>query len=377
MREDDQMAQVNQRAWKVPGQRAKRKAWGFTAQINGRQIRRYKTEWTQDDAERELAAAVLQMEPERPNDASITLAAAAERYLGLKARKRTFTEDKRKLEHLKAAFGETTLLAQITADRISKYKARRLATTRMIGATEKLLSAAAVNRPLALLRHLLRLAHDEWGVLDRVPKIRTEKEPQGRLRWLTRVEATNLLAACRKSKNKALHDLVEFCMFTGVRRGEALALSWDRVDRARGVVRLELTKSGRRREVPLSSNADGVLARRWTPGATGYVFGSRNWNAFRSAWEAALATAGLDTFRFHDLRHTFASWLVQRGRTLKEVQEALGHQTITMTMRYSHLAPDHLRAAVAVLDDVLSSPKSEPTKVSAQEHVAVDGVSVN
>ena len=77
------MAQVNQRAWKVPGQRAKRKAWGFTAQINGRQIRRYKTEWTQDDAERELAAA-LQMEPERPNDASITLAAAAERYLGLK-----------------------------------------------------------------------------------------------------------------------------------------------------------------------------------------------------------------------------------------------------------------------------------------------------
>src|SRR5437762_3406652 len=93
-----------------------------------------------------------------------------------------------------AAFGETTLLAQITADRISKYKARRLATTRMIGATEKLLSAAAVNRPLALLRHLLRLAHDEWGVLDRVPKIRTEKEPQGRLRWLTRVEATNLLA---------------------------------------------------------------------------------------------------------------------------------------------------------------------------------------
>ena len=106
---------------------------------------------------------------------------------------------------------------------------------------------------------------------------------------------------------------------------------------------------------------------------------SRNWNAFRSAWEAALAMAGLEDFRFHDLRHTFASWLVQRGRTLKEVQEALGHQTITMTMRYSHLAPDHLRAAVAVLDGVLSSPESEPTKASAQgsaqESVAVSGVS--
>lgn len=164
------MAQVNQRAWKVPGQRAKRKAWGFTAQINGRQIRRYKTEWTQDDAERELAATVLPVEPERPKDASITLAAAAERYLGLKARKRTITEDKRTLENLKAAFGETTLLTQITADRIIKYKARRLATTRMIGATEKPLSAAAVNRPLALLRHLLRLAHDEWALSTEYPR---------------------------------------------------------------------------------------------------------------------------------------------------------------------------------------------------------------
>jgi integrase len=352
------MAQVNQRAWKVPGQRARRKAWGFTAQLNGRQVRRYKAEWTQDDAERELAAALLQVEPARPKEAGITLAAAAERYLGLKASKRTIAEDRRTLEHLKSAFGETTLLTQITADRISQYKARRLATTRTIGATQKPLSAAAVNRPLAVLRHLLRLAHEEWGVLDRVPKIRTEKEPQGRLRWLTRAEATNLLTACRKSKNKALADLVEFCMFTGVRRGEALALTWDRVDRARGVVRLELT-----------------------PDATGYVFGSRNWNAFRSAWEAALATARPESFRFHDLRHTFASWLVQRGRTLKEVQEALGHQTITMTMRYSHLAPDHLRAAVAVLDGVLSSSESEPTKVSAQESaqepVAVDGVSAN
>jgi integrase len=118
-----------------------------------------------------------------------------------------------------------------------------------------------------------------------------------------------------------------------------------------------------------------------TPEATGYVLGSRNWNAFRSAWEAAVATAGLESFRCHDLRHTFASWLVQRGRTLKEVQEALGHTMITMTMRYSHLAPDQLRAAVAALDGVLSSRESEPTKVSAQgsaqEAVAVSGVSAN
>jgi integrase len=211
------------------------------------------------------------------------------------------------------------------------------------------------------------LAHEEWGVLDAVPKIRSEKEPQGRLRWLTEQEVTKLLAACSRSKNEALADLVEFAPFTGVRRGEALGVTWDRVDRARGVIRLELTKSGQRREVSLSANANAVLARRWTQDIKGYVFGTRNWNAFRSAWEAAVASAGIDGFRFHDLRHTFASWLVQRGRTLKEVQEALGHTTITMTMRYSHLAPDHLRAAVAVLDSVLPASKSQLAKLSAQE----------
>ena len=363
------MAQVNQRLWKIPGQRTKRKAWGFTAQINGKQVRRYKAEWAQDDAEAELAKALLKIEPEKPKGAGITLVQAAERYLATKTHKRTIEADRRQLELLKAEFGGETPLAEITASRISAYKAKRLAAVRKIGdgAIERRLSAAAVNRPLALLRHLLRLAHEEWGELDVVPKIRTEKEPQGRLRWLTQEEATNVLAACKKSRNVTLADLVEFSLFTGVRRGEALGLTWDRVDRARGVIRLELTKSGRRREVPLSSNADAVLARRWTPGAKGDVFGSRNWNSFRSAWEAALAAAGVEGFRFHDLRHTFASWLVQRGRTLKEVQEALGHQTIAMTMRYSHLAPDHLRAAVAVLDDVLPAPQlSESTTISAQ-----------
>lgn len=365
------MAQVNQRLWKLPGQRTKRKAWGFTAQINGKQVRRYKTEWTQDEAEAELAKALLEIESEKPKGPGITLAQATERYLAGKARKRTVAADRRQLDLLKAEFGGETRLAEITASRISEYKAKRLSAVRTVGkgesVVERRLTAAAVNRPLALLRHLLRLAHEEWGELDVVPKIRTEKEPQGRLRWLTQEEATKVLSACKKSRNAALADLVEFSLFTGVRRGEALGLTWDRVDRARGVIRLELTKSGRRREVPLSSNADAALARRWTPGVKGYVFGSRNWNSFRSAWESALAAAGIEDLRFHDLRHTFASWLVQRGRTLREVQEALGHQTITMTMRYSHLAPDHLRAAVAVLDDVLLPlPLPESTKVSAQ-----------
>src|SRR5437867_968683 len=107
------MAQVNQRLWKIPGQRTKRKAWGFTAQINGKQVRRYEAEWAQDDAEAELAKALLQMEPEKPKGPGITLAQAAERYLASKARKRTIEGDRRQLELLRAEFGAVTPLAEI------------------------------------------------------------------------------------------------------------------------------------------------------------------------------------------------------------------------------------------------------------------------
>jgi len=217
------------------------------------------------------------------------------------------------------------------------------------------LSAAAVNRPLGLLRSLLRQAK-KWKLLDEVPEIEFEEEPTGVIRFLTPEEATRLLAACRQSRNAALADLVEFAMFTGVRRGEALGLEWENVDRSRGVVVLVKTKNGKPRDVQLSRNADAVLARRWAQGAAGLVFGSRNWNSFRQAWVGALKAAGIRRFRFHDLRHTTASWLVQQGRSLKEVKELLGHSDIAITLRYAHLAPDHLRAAVASLDGILDVP---------------------
>src|SRR2546428_1470494 len=216
------MARVNQRLWKIPGQRTKRKAWDFTAQINGKPVRRYKAEWTQDDAEAELAKAVLQIEPEKPKGPGITLAQAADRYLATKARKRTVEADRRQLDLLKAEFGAETPLAEITASRISEYKTKRLAAVRTIGegeaAVERRLTAAAVNRPLALVRHLLRLAHEEWEAIHNVPRIRLEKEPQGRLRWLI----TRLLDAAAKSRNKELRAAVIVALNTGLRRGELL-----------------------------------------------------------------------------------------------------------------------------------------------------------
>src|SRR5207249_3761518 len=164
------------------------------------------------------------------------------------------------------AFGEDTPLTEITAGRISEYKAGRLAAVRTIGegesATERRLTAAAVNRPLALLRHLLRLAHDEWEELPAVPTIKLEREPQGRLRYLESDEEVRLLDACGRSRTKHLAAVVRVALETGLRRGELLGLTWDQVDMSRGVIRLAdtQTKSGRRREVPMRQAVYVVLA---------------------------------------------------------------------------------------------------------------------
>jgi integrase len=365
------MAEVNQRAWRPRGQRAKKKAWGYTIQVDGKQVKSYRAEWTKDDAEKELAKVKLGIEQAPKATATgITLGEASDRYVKEKSRKRTVAEDRRLFDRvLLPALGKETPLADVTAAAISKFRSDRLGTTsprrKKDDGSSAPIAAASVNRPLALLRHLLRIACHEWEVISTVPRIKLEKEPQGRLRWLEPEAARSLLAACRESRNPALVDLVEFALFTGLRQSEAVELTWDRVDFSRGVIRLELTKSGKRREVQLNAGADAVLVRRG-PKPAGYVFAPGRWDAFRTAWENAVKRASLDDFRFHDLRHTFASWAVQRGASLSEVKELLGHSSLTMVLRYAHLAPEHLRRAVSRLDGVLQiTPATDSPDFSA------------
>src|SRR5438128_7727204 len=225
------MAKIRQRTWRVRGQRTKRKAWGFVTVENGNQVRCFKAEWTKEDAENALAARLLKIDQEpKVKAAGLTLAQAAERYLATKARKRSLAKDRRTLEHFKSMFGADTALADITASRISEYKAQRLAATSVKDAQGKgtLLSAAAVNRPLALLRHLLRLAHEEWEVLPAVPRIKLEKQPEGRIRWLggqAPDEEARRLAACAQSKNPELVKKVTIALESGLRKGELHGLA--------------------------------------------------------------------------------------------------------------------------------------------------------
>ncbi len=93
------------------------------------------------------------------------------------------------------------------------------------------------------------------------------------------------------------------------------------------------------------------------------LFASGNWDSYRTSWDTTLAHAGIEDCKFHDLRHTYASWLVQAGRPILEVRDLLGHASLSMTMRYAHLAPERLRAAVAVLDELdVPVPAPEATK---------------
>jgi integrase len=344
--------------------------------VDGKQKRIYRSEWTKDDAEKALAALLLEVAPPGTVEPTsrMTLAEAAERYLGTKARKRTLKMDERALRHLKSAFGADTALEDLTASGISEYKAKRLATKIGNPGAERLLTAAAVNRPLALLRHLLRIAHEEWEALPAVPRIRLEKEPQGRLRWLTEEEIKKLLEACERSRNRDLRAAVIVAINTGLRRGELLGLTWDRVELSRGVVRLEVTKSGRRREVPLNAESYTALVS-LGPKESGRVFRKRS---LRKAYENAVENAKLDDVNFHTLRHTFASWAVMRGVSLKELQELLGHSSLAMTMRYAHLAPERLRSAVTRLEGLTSSkPATESTQASTQDACSPEGVLPN
>lgn len=265
------------------------------------------------------------------------------------------------------------------------WRARVTTATERLGAPP---SKATASRELDCLRSALSKAV-EWKVLAKNPLIGLRKrtvESRKVVRSLTPDEEARLRRAlnnrdrwmveARASGNRwrALRDeplypelpegaygdhlnpAVLLAMNTGLRRGELLSLTWADIDleNQRLTVRPERAKNGRQRHVPLNGEAQAVLAQ-WGAqrGREGQLFAVAD---VKTAWGAILRAAGIVGFRFHDLRHHFASKLVQASVDLNTVRELLGHADIKMTLRYAHLAPDHLAAAVAKLE--LSKLKS-------------------
>jgi integrase len=213
-------------------------------------------------------------------------------------------------------------------------------------------------RYLAALSHAFTVAVREWGWLDDNPvrKVRRPTEPGGRVRFLSEEERTALLGACKKSRNPLLHPLVVLALATGARLGELLSLRWSDVDLARGVARLARTKNGEPRTLSLTGHALALLAARAAEhgGDTSFVFPSghgRTPATLRKPWEAALVEAKIENFRFHDLRHTAASYLAMTGATPTDIAAVLGHKTLAMVKRYTHLSDRHVRDVVARMNE--------------------------
>ena len=177
------------------------------------------------------------------------------------------------------------------------------------------------------------------------------REPPPRTRYLAPDELERLIFAAPRH----LVPIIKIAALTGMRMGEILGLMWEDVAPDGGSVRLTRTKTGEARTVFLCGAARAVLVELRTKARGSFVFhhGGRRFTYINNGWRKALRLAGIDDFRFHDLRHTFASHMVMSGADLPTVQAMLGHKTITMTMRYSHLSARHIREAVAKLDEVV------------------------
>lgn len=214
---------------------------------------------------------------------------------------------------------------------------------------------STANRYLAVIRSILRKARDEWEWIEHIPKISLYKEPDGRTRALNYEEFARLHAELPSH----LADMALFTVATGLRQANVAKLEWAEVDVAlrHAWIPADKFKNGSPHAVPLNEIALAVLQKQIGKHAT-HVFtyrGAPVTNVSTKAWKAALKRAGIENFRWHDLRHTFATWHRQAGTPNHELQRLGGWKTPAMVERYAHIAPEGLQSAASRLDNPLRS----------------------
>lgn len=277
------------------------------------------------------------------------------RYLAMKAHLRSI-EDVKQIFRKLDPYLRTLTLNEISGEVVWKITQ---------GELNRGCKPATVNRSLASLRALLRMARDEWQWIDNFPKIRLLGGEVERDRWLTRDEADRLIKACAPH----LAALVRFALATGCRASEITNLEWDRVDLERGHAWLNQTKNGTPRGVPLNRDAVAVLEVQLGQHPR-YCFTYRGepirHGLTNHGWQTAIKAAGLEDIRFHDLRHTWASWHRQLGTSTDELKDLGGWKTRSMVDRYAKFATEHLTVAAARIEsrregNVVSFPHISPT----------------
>jgi integrase len=266
--------------------------------------------------------------------------------------KATHERDKEKLRWLQQ-FLRNKLLHEIDReliDRIAQSKAKET-------------SPSTANRHLALVRSILRKACHDWEWIDKIPKIRLFPEPKRRIRWLTPEQVKRLLGELPPHQQ----DMVIFALSTGLRQSNVVNLEWSQIDLERKAawIHPDQAKARRAIHVPLNSIAMVVLLR-LVGKHPSRVFTFRGkpiaWANTR-AWQQALIRAEIENFRWHDLRHTWASWLAQQGTPMNVLQELGGWESEEMVRRYAHLSKpqlmQHAELVSNVLDDTILSHQNK------------------
>ncbi len=265
------------------------------------------------------------------------------------SQKRTLEEDRANFRWLDRYLGRKALadIDQSDVDRIISAKLKEG------------VSNARANRITALVSAVLNTARREWGWIDSVPPIRKLAEPTKRIRWLTKDEAARLLAELPPH----LEAMARFSLLTGLRESNVTKLEWNQIDLQRRVawIHPDQAKAGKAIGVPLNDEAVNIV-RSQIGNDLHYVFvfkGKAVLRANNHAWRKALNRAGIKDFRWHDLRHTWASWHVQAGTPLNVLQELGGWSDYKMVLRYAHLAPEHLAHHAANIGTFLGTATKE------------------
>lgn len=276
---------------------------------------------------------------------------AASRWLAESKHKADLTNDMSKLRWLDRQLSGMPLKA-ISRDvltRIAEIKSRSASQT-------------TANRYLALIRAILRKAVHEWGWIDKAPAVPMFKEKTRRIRWLSPQQAERLLAELPPHQA----EIARFALSTGLRQANILNLAWDQLDLSRMVawIHPDQAKARKAIAVPLNNEAVAVI-RRQLGKHVRHVFtykGNPVSKVNTKAWKKALARCGISDFRWHDLRHTWASWHIQAGTPLHVLQELGGWECSEMVRRYAHLAPEHLAVHASRVELSTKLAQSETTK---------------
>lgn len=277
------------------------------------------------------------------------------------------TEDDifRSLEILSAHFGADTPITAIANSDVMNFRAKRRGGSIKVDAREfGTVGPSTVNRDLAYLKASLTWANRMHG--KATPALAWKqlrlKEPEHRIRFAGADEFAKLLEGAHES----VRPVIVAAVTTGLRKDNLLALEWHQVDLGRSTITIPRTKGRKPLAIRITPPLSAVLGRTAPDKRKGRVFDATN---FRKRWAAAIKLAEMVDFKFHDLRHTFASWARMNGSDLADICEAMGHSTVAVTMRYAHIKPDARDTAFDRVGDMLQPRKTKRLAHSMTQRV--------